>query len=130
MPGRWLKNEKGQAIVESALVLPIILLLLLGMVEMGRMGNAYLTVTNAARHGARLGAVGGTNAEIAERVQSAATALDPATIVVEIYPEHQRTTGQDIRVTVSYPMSLILPLPTSILEGPVLVSSDTTMRIE
>ncbi|MCW3489628.1 TadE/TadG family type IV pilus assembly protein [Dethiobacter alkaliphilus] len=130
MPGRWLKNEKGQAIVESALVLPIILLLLLGMVEMGRMGNAYLTVTNAARHGARLGAVGGSNVEITERVLSSATALDPATLAVEIYPENQRQSGQDIKVTVSYPLDLILPLPTSILEGPVLVSSDTTMRIE
>lgn len=116
--------------VEFAMVLPIILLLLLGIVEVGRMGNAYLTVMHAARHGARLGAVGGTNAEIITRVQGAVTTLDSAELVVDVYPEVQRQAGQDIRVTVSYPLQLILPLPTSILDGPVLVSSDITMRIE
>ena len=49
--------------MEAAVVLPIILLLLLGMVEVGRICNAYLLVTQAARQ-ARYGAVGASDAEI------------------------------------------------------------------
>ncbi len=47
----------GQAIVEMALVLPVLLLLLLGVVEFGLAFNAKQAVTNAAREGARLAVV-------------------------------------------------------------------------
>ena len=47
------KSEKGQALVEFALVLPILLALILGMIEFGWILNGKLTLTNAAREGAR-----------------------------------------------------------------------------
>lgn len=55
------KKRKGQAVVEFALVLPVFILLLLGAVEFGR---AYLDLhllTNAAREGARVGSLPGSN---------------------------------------------------------------------
>ena len=47
----------GQALVEFALVLPIFLLIVFGVFELGRAVFAYNTVANAAREGARVAAV-------------------------------------------------------------------------
>lgn len=47
------RSEKGQALVEFALILPILLGLILGMIEFGWILNGKLTLTNAAREGAR-----------------------------------------------------------------------------
>lgn len=50
---KFKKNEKGQSLVEFALVLPILILLILGMVEFGWILNGQITLTSAAREGAR-----------------------------------------------------------------------------
>lgn len=47
------RAEGGQSLVETALMLPILLLLLVGIVDFGRAFYAYIAVTNAAREGAR-----------------------------------------------------------------------------
>ncbi|MDW7650964.1 MAG: TadE/TadG family type IV pilus assembly protein [Bacillota bacterium] len=127
---KWIRNQKGQALVESALVLPIILLLLLGMVELGRVSNAYLAVMHAARHGARYGAVGATNDEIISRVLSSAAHLDSTNLTVLINPESGRQSGQDIKVTVTYPITMLTPLTGSIFTEPITVRSDITMLVE
>lgn len=114
--------------VETALVLPIVLLLLIGIVEFGRVCSAYLGVAHAARHGARHGAVGATNAEIVAMVQKAAPALNSSDITVAITPASGRQSGQDIQVTVTYPVRLISPLPG--ISNPLTVRSGVTMRIE
>lgn len=53
------KLENAQAIVEFALVFPIILLITYGIIEVGRMVFIYSAVTSAAREGARYGAAAG-----------------------------------------------------------------------
>jgi len=50
-PGRL--NRKGQALVEFALVLPLLLLLVVGMLEFARAWNLHQTMTDAVREGAR-----------------------------------------------------------------------------
>ena len=50
-------NESGQALVEFALVVPIFLLLVLGIVEFARAWNIYEVLTDAAREGARTAVV-------------------------------------------------------------------------
>lgn len=47
-------GEHGQAIVEMALTMPLLLLIVLGMFDFGLMFQRYEVVTNAAREGARL----------------------------------------------------------------------------
>ncbi|HZK25526.1 MAG TPA: TadE/TadG family type IV pilus assembly protein [Oscillospiraceae bacterium] len=130
MMGKWFKNQKGQAIVESAIVLPIILLLLLGMVEVGRVCNAYLVVTQAARHGARYGAVGANDVEIADRIASVVTPLNPTDLTITITPAGARHTGEDLQIQVSYPVQLITPLAGRVVSNPWLVKSAITMRVE
>ena len=54
---RLFGDESGQALVEFALILPIFLLLLLGIVEFARAWNIYEVLTDAAREGARVSVV-------------------------------------------------------------------------
>ena len=49
------RGERGQAIVELALTLPLLLLVVLGVFDFGLMFQRFEIVTNAAREGARLG---------------------------------------------------------------------------
>jgi Flp pilus assembly protein TadG len=46
-------SERGVAAIEFALVLPLLILLIFGMIEFGRAYNAKITVTHAAREGVR-----------------------------------------------------------------------------
>ena len=50
-------HRRGQALVEFALVFPVLVLILLGIFEVGRAVFAYNTLGNAAREGARVAAV-------------------------------------------------------------------------
>ena len=52
-----MKNNRGQVLVETALILPLLLLLIFGMVDFGRAMYTKNTLTNAARSGARAAAV-------------------------------------------------------------------------
>lgn len=65
---RLQKNEKGQTLVEFALVLPVLLLLLLGIIQFGIIFSAHIAITNAAREGARIAAVGSSRNEIVDRM--------------------------------------------------------------
>lgn len=52
-----LSSERGAELIEFALTLPLLLLLVLGIIEFGFMFQEYEVVTNAAREGARIGAL-------------------------------------------------------------------------
>lgn len=61
------RRARGQGLVEFALVLPIFLILLMGVFDLGRAVFAYNSVTNAAREGARLAIVNQDTSLITER---------------------------------------------------------------
>ena len=123
--------EHGQAIVEMALVLPIFLLLLFGVIEMGQVGYAYITVANAARSGGRIAAVGGSDSDINTAVLNGAPALNPASLQVTIDPSQaQRQSGESVSVQVSYPVQLIIPVISNLIPNPIVVNSRIVMRVE
>jgi len=71
--GRRLRlRPRGQALVELALVLPLLVVLLLAVFDIGRAVFLYNGLTNAAREGARLAIVNQDEAMVAHRVQDAA----------------------------------------------------------
>ena len=81
------KGERGQGLVEMALILPFLLVLVVGVVELGVALNRQLTVVNAAREGARFGAQGGTPLTIHEATLRATSDMfqfkeDNAVVVV------------------------------------------------
>ena len=76
------RGERGAAAVEMALILPVLLLLVGGIIDFGRAFNAQMTLTQAAREGARMQSLGYTDAQVASRARQAATGLP--TIAVNI----------------------------------------------
>jgi Flp pilus assembly protein TadG len=67
-------REDGQALVEFALVLPILLFLLLGIVDFARAWNVYEVLTDAGREATRLAVVeiGATDQEVRQVAKDAA----------------------------------------------------------
>jgi Flp pilus assembly protein TadG len=76
------KNERGQSAVEFALVLPILIIILLGIIEFGWFLNAKITITSAAREGARVYAIhGGDPTTVGSKVnQAVANTLSSTTV--------------------------------------------------
>jgi Flp pilus assembly protein TadG len=126
-----LKNQKGQSLVEFAILLPILLLLLMGILEFGIMLNSYLTVNNSAREGARLGIVAGSNLEISELITNISPTLDTDNLIVNITPsEGNRKSGGTLTVEVLYDYQVTIPIISNILSGVVVLKAQTSMRIE
>lgn len=69
--GQW-KDERGAAMVELALVLPMLVLLLVGIVEAGRAYGASVALQGAARDGARLVALGSPRVDVEQAVYATA----------------------------------------------------------
>lgn len=55
-PGR--RRERGQSMMEMALITPVLILMLAALVELGMLANSYIAVLDAGREGARFGASG------------------------------------------------------------------------
>jgi hypothetical protein len=68
-------REDGQSLVEVAFMLPVLLLLAVGIVELGNALNAYNQTINAAREGVRFGSMGGSDSGVMTIVQGAASQL-------------------------------------------------------
>ncbi|MDX1394072.1 MAG: TadE/TadG family type IV pilus assembly protein [Gemmatimonadota bacterium] len=68
---RRVPDDRGQALVEFVLALPILLVIVFGIIEFATAWRTYQIVTNVAREGARLGVTPNTNTqEIIDRVDS------------------------------------------------------------
>jgi hypothetical protein len=77
-------RSRGQAIAEFAIVIPLFLLLLVGLFDLGRAVFAYNTLTNAAREGARTAIVNQYQPTIVQRAKNATAIVelnDPSVIV-------------------------------------------------
>ncbi len=98
--------------VEFALVLMLLVLIAFGVLDLGRVFFSLITITNAAREGARYGMsypsdiTGIQNAAIAE-AQNSGIILTTAN-VTRTCPAGSCISGQPIRVTVSYTFSLVM----------------------
>ena len=109
-PADVLRREDGQAITEFALILPVLVALLLGIIQFGIVFNNYLTITDAARAGARKAAVSrfiGDNGSSAKTVaQNSAQQLDQTALKVTVSSTNWNVPGSDVDVTVTYPYSI------------------------
>jgi len=105
-----LANESGAELIEFALVLPLLLLVLLGIIDFGFLFQRYEVVTNAAREGARVAILPGyAEADVVARVNTYLTAgglTGPHAPPVITYPAPISVGGYCAavtRVTVTYP---------------------------
>jgi Flp pilus assembly protein TadG len=101
-------RDRGAAAVEFALVLPLLLLIVFGIIDFGRALNAQITLTQAAREGARLDALGQPNVQAG--TQAAATGLSPVTVTItSLCPAGAGPTAT-ATVQASYVFSFITPV--------------------
>ena len=132
-----MRDERGQAVTEFAVILPVLLLVLFAIFQFGVIFNNYIQVSAAAREGARKGAVSsqaGSCAAVQSLVVSAAQNSAPSLntsqmgiTVSDTCTNNVVVEGNDITVTVTYPWSVSL-LGQVVASGN--LSSSTTMRVE
>jgi Flp pilus assembly protein TadG len=108
--------SKGQSLIEFALLLPLLVLIIFGVLDLGRAFFSFIAITNAAREGARAytmypAATGYTMVEDIVKKEAGNQGLDPTKITVSVtctgtFPSC--TSEQPVRVTVSYPFELTM----------------------
>lgn len=103
-------QDRGSVAVEFALVLPALLLILFGIIDFGRALNAQISLTGAAREGARLVALGYPNAAVQARVVAAAPSLSGVTVTVAASCPPGAGPTANAQVDVSYSFSFITPI--------------------
>ena len=136
-------SERGAAILQTAIALPIILMICVGIFEFGRAYQTWQVLTNAAREGARVAAVRGTSdleVETAVRTYLASERLGGgAAAAAPIAVNRKVALGSNTgtQVTIQYPFSFILldpavrfVRPASTTGAPLTMSAVAIMRNE
>ncbi|NQV05335.1 pilus assembly protein [bacterium] len=100
-------REEGAALVEFALILPIFIIVVFGIIGFGRAYQTKIAVTHAAREGVRELAVSRDTGLAATVAVGAADTLDPGSVAVST---SSCEPGSPASVTVSYPMTVSIPL--------------------
>ena len=105
---RTTSNERGAAAVEFALVLPLLLLLVLGIIEFSRLYNIQISLTNAAREGARSMAIHNSQPTAKTAAIAAAPSISPSLSngQISIMPA-ACAANQAVTVTITYSVSLL-----------------------
>ena len=130
-------KDRGQAVLELALILPVVVLLIFGALEVGRVLNAWVIVTEAAREGARVAAARCT------RTANCGTLVDAGVTSALSGLDLDRSdwsmsggayvAGNPVTVDVEYRAPLIVPLISAFFGNnvdEVTVRGRTTMRLE
>ena len=139
------RRERGSVLVETALVMPLLLLVAVSIFEFGRAYQTWQVLTNAAREGARLAVLpnpvaGSVEARVLSYMQArqlsnaaAATIVVDRTATVSI----GAGTASASLVTVNYPFQFIVLQPVarllvsgSIVGAPVTLTASAEMRNE
>ena len=115
---RLLARDLGQSAMEFALLAPILLILMLGVVDFGRVYFAYISVTNGARNGAHFASQGTGAAADIDGIRAAAIVETSDLLnTSETNPDVSVATGTDSQgrlyadVTMTYTFSSIFPWP-------------------
>ena len=111
-PMKRVQEQRGQTMVEFAIVLPVLCLLLFGAIQFGILFNNYVTLTDAVRAGARKAAVSrqitGTTPRQAciDQIKASASDLDLSKLTPSCSSDWQPTST--VTVTATYPYSISL----------------------
>jgi Flp pilus assembly protein TadG len=113
-----MRSGRGQSLVELALIAPVLIILMLGAMDYGRVYFAYTSVTNAARTGADYAASSSTAASDTTSIRAAAVAETSDLLNTSASnPSVSVATGTDSQgrlyadVTVSYEFDTLFPWP-------------------
>ena len=128
-----MKDQRGQAIVEFALVVPLLLVVILGVVLVAEIGVARLALEHAAAEGARTGSLTNDDDLVRSTVAAAVTPLDASSVEVIIEPtqnENPRSStprGSLLRVRLRH----AIPVPLGFVGIPrLMVEGAAARRVE
>jgi Flp pilus assembly protein TadG len=140
---RLKKNERGAALLETAITIPMILMVCIGIFEFGRAYQTWQVLTNAAREGARLAVIqGSTDADVRARVNTYLTGGGLTSLGDDriILTRNRPLTGTDTAsvIQVNYPFDFLylnpvvrLVTPSSTTgQDPITMTSSAIMRNE
>jgi Flp pilus assembly protein TadG len=132
-----LRDERGQAMAELAIAMPLLAFILFAIVQFGITFNHYLNLTDAVRAGARQAVVTHDTGKARQAVLNGAPGLAnlgsiPGKSEIDVNPgalnpDGTIATGSDVTVTATYPFTITL-LGMTIYDGS--LSSSTTERVE
>ncbi len=130
------RREDGQAMVEFALILPIFLLILCGIIDFGWLFYNQLSLNNACREGARYAVVNtADNADtqaIINHIENTTTTVfanDGIDIKVEYTSPADPTSG-DIKVSMQADISFFTPVLSTVLGKEKTITSTVIMKVE
>jgi Flp pilus assembly protein TadG len=140
-PVRLIRSEHGAELIEMAIVTPILLLLVMGVVDFGFLFQRYVVLTNAAVEGARVATMPGyTEADARARVEAYAAdgGIDGVvvpTVVAVALPGAGGGTWPARQVTVTHVYTLQYVTPIVVLIGgssaaDVTLTARSTMRMQ
>jgi len=118
-------RERGQALVEFALVLPILATLLLGVIQFGIVFHDYLALADAVRTGARQASVTHDGTAATNAVIASASELKSTDLAIGV--SSTWAPGSDVTVTATYPYDISI-LGVVVKSGR--LSAKTTDRVE
>ena len=132
---RLRKSEHGAELIEMAIVLPLLLLVIMGIVDFGLMFQRYVVLTNAAAEGARVASLPGyTDADVSDRVAAYVTnggipgTVNTTTVAVALPGVDGGTwPGSEVTVTHVYTYEYIGPIA-SLFSGGLLSNVTLTSR--
>jgi hypothetical protein len=114
-------RRRGQALVELALILPVMLFLIVGALDLGRVFYSKIAVTDAAKEGALVASQGGTGSEITTAVLTEAKGglveIQAANVSAGTCPVNPNGATPPVAVTVETPFHAVTPIVSSILGG-------------
>jgi len=124
--------QRGQSLVEFTLILPLLLVLLMGILDLGRAVAAYNSVSNAARSAARVAIVDQNRSVVEQAAATEAFGLEP--LIVDFNPNVNADNPCVInvcmvRVEVEYGYDPATPIIGNII-GPITVSAESQLAIE
>ena len=127
-----IRQERGQSVAEFALVLPLMMLVLLGIVQFGMVFKQYITLTDAVREGSRKAAVARHRADRDTYVQGAVVSAGVGSRPDLHERERQRaprpgTHGEDVVVRATFPFDINI---IGIVVHSGTMSSTATERVE
>ncbi|HUY36334.1 MAG TPA: TadE family protein [Pirellulales bacterium] len=131
---RQRSSRRGTAVVEFAVVIPLFLLFIVGMIELGRAIMVQQLVTNASREGGRIAGYDSTTqtSTITSAVNAYLTNVNisGATTVVSPDPPSGAADGQQVSVTVSIPYANVSWVPSPFFLAGCTLQATSVMRRE
>ena len=128
-----MQSRRGAAVVEFALIVPVMLTFTFGLIEVSRISMIKEAVVQASREGARVGVrPTATIADVKARVQEELTIMNITGASVEITPGYLETAepGDDVTVRITIAIADISYVPGFFSLGGVDIVAETVMRRE